>query len=54
VGLADAELGTPQSGGLVADRVPLRGRITSVIEARRLLERAAALIEVSTIPAATR
>jgi chemotaxis signal transduction protein len=54
VGLADAELGAPQSGGLVVDRVPLRGRITSVIAARRLLERAAALIEVSTVPAGMR
>ena len=54
VGLADAVLGPPQGSGLVVERLPLRDRVTSVIEARRLVARAAALIEVSSIPAGTR
>lgn len=54
VGLADAALGAPQAGGLVAQRLSLRGRVTSVIDARRLIERAAALIEVSTVPVGAR
>jgi chemotaxis-related protein WspB len=54
VGLADAALGPPQGGGLVVERLSLRDRVTSVIEARRLVARAAALIEVSSGPAGTR
>jgi hypothetical protein len=33
------------------ERLPVRGRVTNVLDARRLLGRAAALIEVSTVPA---
>jgi hypothetical protein len=47
-------LGPPQGSGLVVERLPLRDRVTSVIEARRLVARAAALIEVSSVPAGTR
>lgn len=50
VGLADAALGPPQGAGLVVERLSLRDRVTSVIEARRLVGRAAALIEVSSTP----
>jgi chemotaxis signal transduction protein len=54
VGLADAVVGTAQSPGLVVERLSLRGRLTSVVDARRLLQRAAALIEVSMVPTAAR
>jgi chemotaxis signal transduction protein len=54
VGLDDAALSPHQEPGLVVERLPLRGRVTNVLDARRLLGRAAALIEVSTIPAAGR
>jgi chemotaxis signal transduction protein len=54
VGLVDAALGPPQGTGLVVERLPLRGRIASVIDVRRLLTRAAALIEVSMVPALPR
>ncbi len=54
VGLADAALGPPQGGGLVVERLSLRDRVTSVIDARRLVARAAALIEVSSVPASAR
>lgn len=51
VGLADAALSPHQEPGLVVERLPVRGRVTNVLDARRLLGRAAALIEVSTVPA---
>ncbi|MCL4685435.1 chemotaxis protein CheW [Myxococcota bacterium] len=54
VGLADAALGPPQLGELVAERLSLRDRVTSVLEARRLVARAAALIEMSSVPVGTR
>jgi len=54
VGLADAALTAYSGPGLVTERLPLRGRVISVLDARRLLTRAAALIEVSTVPAAAR
>jgi len=54
VGLADAALSPHQEPGLVVERLPVRGRVTSVLDARRLLGRAAALIEVSTMPANAR
>jgi hypothetical protein len=54
VGLADAALSVHTGPGLVLERLPLRGRVTSVLEAGRLIGRAAALIEVSTVPAAAR
>ena len=54
VGLADAALGPPQGAGLVVERLSLRDRVTSVIEARRLVARAAALIEVSSVPTGVR
>jgi chemotaxis signal transduction protein len=53
VGLVDAVVEAAGTD-LVVQRLPLRGRITSVVDARRLLERAAALIEVSTVPLAGR
>ena len=40
VGLADAPLGTPGGSGLVVERLPLRGRVVSVLDGRRLLARA--------------
>jgi len=45
VGLADAPLGAPQGSGLVVERLPLRGRIVSVLDGRRMLLRAADWIE---------
>jgi len=54
VGLADAALSPHQEPGLVVERLPVRGRVTSVLDTRRLLGRAAALIEGSTVPAAAR
>jgi chemotaxis signal transduction protein len=54
VGLADAVIGAAQNPGLVVERLSLRGRLTSVLDARRLLQRAAALIEVSMVPTAAR
>ncbi len=54
VGLEDATLGPPQGAGLVVERLSLRDRVTSVVEARRLVARAAALIEVSSVPAGAR
>lgn len=52
VGLADAALSPHQGPGLVAERLPVRGRVVNVLDARRLLGRAATLIEMSTVPAA--
>lgn len=54
VGLADAALGPPLLDDLVVERLSLRDRVTSVLEARRLVARAAALIEVSSTPAGAR
>jgi chemotaxis signal transduction protein len=54
VGLADAALSPHQLPGLVVERLPLRGRLTSVLDARRLIGRAGALIEVATTAAAAR
>jgi chemotaxis signal transduction protein len=54
VGLADAVVSALPGQNLVVERLPLRGRVTSVIDARRLLERAAWLIETSNVPAAAR
>jgi chemotaxis signal transduction protein len=54
VGLVDAAVTAAGGQGLVVDRLPLRGRITSVVDARRLLERAAWLIEASNVPVAAR
>ncbi|MEB2345837.1 MAG: chemotaxis protein CheW [Deltaproteobacteria bacterium] len=54
VGLADAALSPHQEPGLVVERLPVRGRVTSVLDARRLLGRAATLIDVSTMPAHAR
>lgn len=54
VGLADAALSPHQQPGLVVERLPLRGHVTNVLDARRLLGRAAALIEGSMSPAAGR
>jgi chemotaxis signal transduction protein len=54
VGLADAALSRHQEPGLVVERLPVRGRVTNVLDARRLLGRAAALIETSTMPATAR
>lgn len=51
VGLADAALSPHQEPGVVVERLPVRGRVVNVLDARRLLGRAAALIEVSTMPA---
>jgi hypothetical protein len=45
VGLADAPLGAPQGNGLVVERLPLRGRIVSVLDGRRMLSRAADWID---------
>jgi chemotaxis signal transduction protein len=45
VGLADAALGAPQGSGPVVERRPLRGRIVFVLDGRRMLSRAAALID---------
>ena len=45
LGLADAPLGAPQGSGVVVERLPLRGRIVSVLDGRRMLSRAAEWIE---------
>jgi len=45
VGLADAPLGTPEGSGLVVERLPLRGRVVSVLDGGRLLSRAADWID---------
>ena len=52
VGLADAPVARPQGPGTVVERRPIRGRIVSVLDARRMLERAAALIEAIGAPGA--
>lgn len=54
VGLADAVLAAHQGQGPVVERLPVRGRVTNVLDARRLLGRAAASIEMSTISAVAR
>lgn len=54
VGLADAALSPHQEPGVVVERLPLRGRVTNVLDARRLVARAAALIEGSATSAAGR
>lgn len=45
VGLADAPLGAAEGSGLVVERLPLRGRVVSVLDGGRLLSRAADWIE---------
>lgn len=52
VGLADATLSPHQGPGLVVERLPIRGRVVNVLDTRRLLGRAAALIEMSPVPPA--
>jgi chemotaxis signal transduction protein len=52
VGLADAPLGAPEGAGPVVERRPIRGRVVSVLDARRMLERAAAVIEEAMAAAA--
>lgn len=47
VGLADAALGPPSGSGPVVERLPLRGRVVSVLDARRMVERAASVIEAA-------
>lgn len=45
LGLADVPAGTVAQGGVVLERRPVRGRIVAVLDAARLLERAAHVIE---------
>jgi chemotaxis signal transduction protein len=45
IGLADAPAGEPVADGIVVERRPVRGRIVAVLDAARLLERAAQVIE---------
>jgi chemotaxis signal transduction protein len=45
LGLVDAPLGPPAAEGIVVERRPVRGRIVAVLDAARLLERAARVIE---------
>ena len=46
IGLADAPIGVPEPEGIVVERRPVRGRIVAVLDAARLLEKAAHVIEV--------
>jgi chemotaxis-related protein WspB len=46
VGLADVPAGAPQPDGIVVERRPVHGRLVAVLDAARLLERAARVIEV--------
>jgi chemotaxis signal transduction protein len=45
LGLEEAPLGAPQGSGVVVERLPLRGRIVCILDGRRTLARAAALID---------
>lgn len=45
LGLADVPVGAVASDGVVLERRPVRGRIVAVLDAARLLERAAHVIE---------
>jgi len=45
LGLEEAALGPAQGSGMVALRLPLRGRVVCVLDGRRTLARAAALID---------
>jgi chemotaxis signal transduction protein len=45
IGLVDAPVGPPVGEGIVVERRPVRGRIVAVLDAARLLERAARVIE---------
>jgi chemotaxis signal transduction protein len=45
IGLADAPVGTPEAEGIVVERKPVRGRIVAVLDAARLVEQAARVIE---------
>lgn len=45
IGLADAPAGESAAHGIVVERRPVRGRIVAVLDAARLLERAAQVIE---------
>jgi chemotaxis signal transduction protein len=45
IGLEDVPEGPPASDGIVLERRPVRGRIVAVLDAARLLERAARVIE---------
>lgn len=45
IGLADVPPGPAASEGIVVERRPVRGRIVAVLDAARLLERAAQVIE---------
>ena len=45
IGLADAPIGVPEAEGIVVERRPVRGRIVAVLDAARLLEKAARVIE---------
>lgn len=45
LGLVDAPVGPPVAEGIVVERRPVRGRIVAVLDAARLLERAARVIE---------
>lgn len=45
IGLADVPSGPVASEGIVVERRPVRGRIVAVLDAARLLERAAQVIE---------
>ena len=45
LGLVDAPVGPPAAEGIVVERRPVRGRIVAVLDAARLLERAARVIE---------
>lgn len=45
IGLADVPESAPQADGIVAERRPVHGRLVAVLDAARLLERAACVIE---------
>ena len=45
IGLADAPPGVPEPEGIVIERRPVRGRIVAVLDAARLVEKAASVIE---------
>lgn len=45
IGLADVPATAPQAEGIVVERRPVHGRLVAVLDAARLLERAARVIE---------
>ncbi len=45
IGLADAPVGAPEPEGVVIERRPVRGRIVAVLDAARVVEQAARVIE---------